>query len=128
MTEIQTLRAADGSELVVLPRGDYERLLAAAEDRSDISASLNALRDIADGVAEAVPHAVVVRLIAGENPVRVWREHRGLTIVALAAAADLSQPFVSQIETGKREPTVRTLVALARVLGVDLDDLVVAEE
>jgi DNA-binding XRE family transcriptional regulator len=88
----------------------------------DVVASHAALRDIADGVTEALPHTIVVRLIAGENPVRVWREHRGPTIAALAAAAGLSQPFISQIETGKREPTVRSLVALARVPGVDLDD------
>lgn len=119
---------AEGTELVVLPRRDYERLLAAAEDQSDLAASRNTLRDIADGTAECVPHAVVTRLIAGENPLRVWREHRGLTVAALADAARLSQPFVSQIETGKREPTVCTLVALARALGVDLDDLVTGEE
>ncbi len=48
----------------------------------DFVASHAALRDLADGVTEAVPHTIVVRLIADENPVRVWREHRGPTIAA----------------------------------------------
>ena len=85
----------------------------------DIAAARAVLRAIENGTMETVPHTVVVRLIGGENPVRVWREHRGLTIAALADTAGLSQPFVSQIETGTREPTVRTLAALARALGVD---------
>ena len=125
MSNVQTLRTPDGTEFVVLLRADYERLRAAAEEQADLTLSLHVLRD---GAAEAVPHAAVKRLVAGENPLRVWREHRDLAMAALAAAAGLTQPFVSQIETGTREPTVRTLVALARALRVDLDDLVVAEE
>ncbi|WP_163836105.1 hypothetical protein [Spartinivicinus ruber] len=33
---------------------------------------------IKNGETELVPDAVVTRLLDGENPVKVWREHRGL--------------------------------------------------
>ena len=68
------------------------------------------------------------RLAAGEAPLRVWREHRGLTLRALAAAAGISPAMLSETETGKKEGSVRTLRSLAHALDVDLDDLVSWEE
>jgi transcriptional regulator with XRE-family HTH domain len=55
--------------------------------------------------------------------VRVWREHRGLTVEKLAKAAGISQPYLSQIETGRRDGTFKVMAALARALKIDLDDL-----
>jgi len=71
-----------------------------------------------------VPAAVIRRLAAGEAPLRVWRAHRGLSLRALAATAGISAAMLSEMETGKKEGSVRTLLALARALGVDMDDLV----
>lgn len=71
-----------------------------------------------------MPARVVERLIDGENTITVWREHRGMTISALAEKAGLSQSYLSQIESGKREGKVTMLARLARALAVDLDDLV----
>ena len=42
---------------------------------------------LAAGEEELVPAAVVDRLLAGESPVRVWREHRGITQSGLARAS-----------------------------------------
>jgi transcriptional regulator with XRE-family HTH domain len=72
---------------------------------------------------ERVPHALVKRLLAGDHPVKVYREHRGLTQVELAARTGLSAMYLSQIETGRRSGTTKTLRKIARALGVDLDDL-----
>jgi ribosome-binding protein aMBF1 (putative translation factor) len=72
---------------------------------------------------EAVPAEMVDRLIAGDNPVKVWREHRGLSQRALAARAGLNFTYLSQIETGVRKGPVETMKKLAEALGVDLGDL-----
>ncbi|HEX3883328.1 MAG TPA: helix-turn-helix transcriptional regulator [Stellaceae bacterium] len=72
---------------------------------------------------DTVPIAVVDRLLAGENPVRVWREQRGLTLTALAGAAGLGKSYLSQLERGTRQGPVATMQRLAAALGVDLDDL-----
>ncbi len=71
-----------------------------------------------------MPAAVVDRLVAGDNPVKVWREHRGLTQAALAEQAALSQSYVAMIERGERVGGVDALRRIARILTVDLDDLV----
>ena len=122
MDEVQTLRAGD-EELVVLPRARYEALLAAAEEAADLRAYDAARAALASGEEELVPDALAKRLIAGENAVRLWREHRGLKAGELAAAAGLSAPYLSQIETGRRRPSVATLERLAGALGVALDDI-----
>jgi transcriptional regulator with XRE-family HTH domain len=71
-----------------------------------------------------VPAEIVRLLLAGENPVRVWRTHRGLSARKLATATGLSAPYISEIESGKKEGSVSVMKKLAVALNVDLDDLV----
>ncbi|MGH7038169.1 MAG: helix-turn-helix domain-containing protein [Stellaceae bacterium] len=62
---------------------------------------------------ESVPAAVVDRLLAGDNPIRVWREYRGQGRDALAAAAGIGKGYPSQLENGERQGPVQTLKRLA---------------
>jgi hypothetical protein len=110
------------AEMVMMPRAEYEVLLERLEDLED---TVDLLKAQAEGEARAyVPGEVVARIIAGEHPVRVWREHRGLTLTQLAHAAGVPQSYVSEIETKKKPGSTRALKRLASVLEVDLDDLV----
>jgi transcriptional regulator with XRE-family HTH domain len=54
---------------------------------------------------------------------RAERERRGLTLRELARRLEVSPSLVSQIETGKTQPSVRTLYAIVTELGVSLDEL-----
>lgn len=99
-------------------------LAEAAEDLADIRACDRAKKRLAEGKSELVPIEMYDRIAAGENRVRVWREHRGLKLNALAARAGIKPPFLSQIETGRRTASRATMKALARALGVGVDDLV----
>lgn len=47
----------------------------------------------------------------------------GLTLRELARQADVSPSFVSQIETGKSQPSVATLYTFSRLLGISIDEL-----
>ena len=71
----------------------------------------------------SLPHELVKRLIAGDHPMKVYREYRGLTQAELAERVGLSKIYVSQIETGKRNGSTKTLKRIAHALGVGLDDL-----
>jgi DNA-binding Xre family transcriptional regulator len=103
---------------------ELEERLEQAEDAYDaLLARLDDIENIVSG-SETVPMAVVERLAAGVSPIRVWREHRGLSLRALAEKAGISAALLSEIETGKKDGSVRTLAALARALSVTLDDLV----
>ena len=54
---------------------------------------------------------------------REERDRRGLTLRELARRLDVSPSLVSQIETGKTQPSVRTLYAIVSELGVSLDEV-----
>ena len=104
-----------GEDLVLLPLAEYERLVEAAEDLADVAAYDEAMRKLAAGEDEMVPAAIALRLLGDEHPVRVWREHRGLSVKDLADAALISPSYLSQIETGRREGTLETMARIARV-------------
>ena len=112
-----------GERLAMIPEADYRRLAITAEDLADIAAGARAKRRLAQGKDELIPAEFADRILDGENPVRVWREFRGLTVKALAAQAGIRPAFLSQIETGAREGSVATLKALARALRLTLDDV-----
>lgn len=120
----QFLTTPSGERMVVIPEADYQRLVSASEDAADRLAVTEFRRRLAAGEEELVPDAVAGRLLAGDNPVRVWREYRGLTISALAAKAGIGQPYLSEIETGKKDGGIGTMKKLAAALDVTLDDLV----
>jgi DNA-binding XRE family transcriptional regulator len=117
--EVQFIREGSARKFAVLPIEVYEAMLAELEMVADIRAY--------DGVKarneETVPFEMAKRLIAGESPIRVWREHRGLTITELASKTGLSRSHLAQVESGKRRGSGDALRAIATALGLDLDDI-----
>jgi transcriptional regulator with XRE-family HTH domain len=67
------------------------------------------------------------REAAGEGALgarlREERDRLGLSLRELARRLEVSPSLVSQIETGKTQPSVRTLYAIVSELGVSLDDV-----
>ncbi|PJE33755.1 anaerobic benzoate catabolism transcriptional regulator [Pseudooceanicola marinus] len=108
------------NEMVTIPRDEYDRLRQAAEDLSDLQAYDRAM----EAGGESVPAEYVNRILDGENPVRVYRDWRGMTAAALAEASKLNRVQITQIETGKRSGNVETMKKLADALGVRVDDLI----
>jgi transcriptional regulator with XRE-family HTH domain len=58
---------------------------------------------------------------------RAIRQRQGIGLRELARHLDLSPSAISQIETGKMQPSVRTLYALAAEFGVTVDELLFEE-
>ena len=106
---------------VVIPWRDYEHLTG-EDAEAVLSDEEHYDRAIADN-GESFPIEVVDQLLAGKSPISVYRNYRGMTQKALAAAADINAVYLSQIETGKRTGSARTLAALAKALQVTVDDL-----
>jgi len=128
MTKIQYFTAPGGHEMAIVARDELERLRDLAEARDDAAAAAAVDRRIADGEEDVLPHGMVVRLVAGENRLKVWREHRGMTIAGLAMEAGLSRAQVSQMESGARAGSIVSYLRLARVLGVETGDILPSEE
>lgn len=118
-----TFKTPSGDEMVILPRAEYDRLVEAAEMLRDVATFDRYHEKLARGAEERIPSAIVERLLAGENPMRVWRDHRGLSVRELAERAGLSASYVSEIETGKKDGSVSAMKKIAETLSVDLDEL-----
>jgi DNA-binding XRE family transcriptional regulator len=101
-------------------------LTEAAELLEDIRDYDEAKQAIEEG-EELLSSQVVYAILDGGNPIRVWREHRGLTQRQLAEAVGISAPYLSQLESGKRRGTTEVLSAIAEALDLALDDIVILE-
>ena len=111
------------NEMVTIPRDEYDRLRAAAEDLADLQTYDRAKAALAAGEDELIPVDYVNRLLNGENPLRVYRDLRGMTQAVLGEKAGVGRVTVAEIETGRKQGSITTLRALANALGVTLDDL-----
>ena len=54
---------------------------------------------------------------------RTARQARGLSLRALADRLNVSPSLISQVETGRANPSVSTLYAIVQALGISLDEL-----
>jgi len=66
-----------------------------------------------------------MRRLVGEN-VRRIRLEKGLTQEQLAERSGFGQQYISDLERGRRNPTIVSLYELANALGVDHVALVMA--
>jgi len=102
-------------------RAEFDALQSRIEDLED--ALLLRAAEARGPTGDGLDADQMRRLVRGENPLRVWREKRRLTVRALARKAEVDPAYLSQIETGKKPGSVRALASLARALRIDLDDL-----
>ena len=99
---VQIIERDGNPEWAVIPYKEYMRLVAEVEMAQDVSDYDTTLKAVERGDEEIVPAKIVYAILDGENPIRVWREHRKLTQRQLAEAAGISTPYLSQLELGKR--------------------------
>jgi DNA-binding XRE family transcriptional regulator len=120
---------AETIDTVTISRTDLESLIQAAEDAEDMAAvRMRRRHEESAGGYEIAKAGYLTgdeakRILAGESPVRIWREKRGLTQRALAQAAGMQAGYLNEIENGKKPGSLAAHTALAAALGVALDDL-----
>jgi DNA-binding XRE family transcriptional regulator len=111
-------------EWAIVPYKVYLQLVEQAEMLHDIYDFDTVKEALNQGNEELIPSQVVYAILDGSNPIRVWREYRGISQQELAERAGISVPYLSQIEKAKRKGSLEVLNTIARVLKVSLDDLV----
>lgn len=71
-----------------------------------------------------LPDAVLQTLAVGaQSPIKTLRKHRGMTQDDLANACGLSRPYLTELETGRKEGSIKSLKAIAQALNVPLERL-----
>ncbi len=115
-------------EMITIPLEDYhglwQRLRAAEGELADLRAYDRAVAALDAGEDELIPADFAKRLIAGEAPLRVWRELRGITQTELAQTTGVGRVQIVNMEKGVRGGSIATMKKLAEALRVTIDDLV----
>jgi len=121
MSAPQIIRTPGGEELVVLPLADYKALLDRAdheaEDADDVAIYDARKAELtADGVV--LPPEVSAAVLRGGSRLKAIRHWRDETQMHLSFKTDISQGYLSDLESGRRTGTPETVAKLAQALDV----------
>jgi len=121
---VQVIEQDGEPRFAVVPWEDWRAIAAALEEQSDANLVARSETRIAAG-EETIPGEVIdAILLDGETPLAAYRKWRGLKQVDLAARARLNQAYVSELEAGKKIPSLEALQSLAAALDVDVGLLI----
>ena len=121
---IQVIEKNGKPEWAVIPYDEYikiQELIEDIEDKKDIEEYFELLKS---GEEQIIPSEVTFAILQGVNPIRAWREYKQIKVKELAKRAGITPSYLSQIETGKRNPTIDTLKAIAEALAIDVEMLI----
>ena len=94
-----------GKPYVLVPLHDY-REMSSGDTQSDL------------------PDDILDRISARqEHPIKIIRKFRNMTQNDLAEKSGISRPYLTEIETGKKDGSIRALKSLAQALDVAVGDV-----
>jgi DNA-binding XRE family transcriptional regulator len=121
---VQIIKQGDKPEWAVLPYDAYIQLVEKAEMAQDVQDYDSAKATLEHGEDELIPSEVIYAILDGANPIKTWREYRGMSQQEMAKKVGISVPYLSQLETNKRKGSLDVLSAISKALNVSLDHLV----
>ena len=121
---VQIIKQGDKPEWAVVPYDVYIQLVEKAEMAQDVQDYDSAKAALVHGDDELIPSEVIYAILDGANPIKVWREYRGLSQQELSEMIGISVPYLSQLETYKRKGSLDVLSAMAKALKVSLEHIV----
>jgi len=122
---VQIIVTPSGERLAMLPEAELEALLALVGETAESTTVPDAFTEaLASEMEAAVPSGFLDRLLAGANPIKVWREYRGLSLIDLAEAATIPAERLAALEAGDASGSPAEVHAIAIALKLSVDDLV----
>jgi DNA-binding XRE family transcriptional regulator len=92
-----------GKPYVLVPLHEYRQMSAAGPGQK----------------TRNLPDEILDKIAAGqESAIRILRRFRGLTQNELSEAAGISRPYLTEIETGKKNGSIKALRKIAKALNV----------
>jgi DNA-binding XRE family transcriptional regulator len=118
----QIIKTPAGDDMIVIPKAEYDALVQAAnastaeatEDTAD--AAIYLARKAAGG--EPLPAEISASILRGEKTRAAIRKWRNMTQIELAEAVGISQGALSDIESGRRQPSQAVAEKMAQALDV----------
>lgn len=120
----QVIVTEAGEELVVVPRREFDALLARlgdeqAEDRLAARMVEEHRRLRAVGAAVVLPEWLASAMIEGESALAAVRKKRGQSRADLSRMSGIGERRISAIEDGREDAATSELDVLSRALKVD---------
>ena len=116
----QFFKTPSGEEIAILPRAEYEDLVARAavgdadEDAQDV-AMYDARKAENSG---RLPVEVTANMLRGESLLKAVRNWKDVTQLHIEMKTGIGQGYLSDLESGRRKGTPETLAKLADALEV----------
>ncbi len=121
---VQIIEKNGKPEWAVIPFSEYKKIQEALEDAEDIQDIERNVKAIQEGKEITVPGEVTFAVLDGISPIRAWREYKKIKMNELAKKVGISAAYLSQIENGKRNPTIDSLKIIAKGLDIEVEMLI----
>lgn len=121
---VQIIEKNGKPEWAVIPFSAYKKIQEALEDAEDIQDIERNVKAIQEGKEITVPGEVTFAVLGGISPIRAWREYKKIKMNELAKKVGISAAYLSQIENGKRNPTIDSLKLIAKGLDIEVEMLI----
>lgn len=103
----------DGKPYVMIPLHEYHAMSKNGQKSTDKKSSSH---------SSGLPDDLIETLKSSDqHPIRVIRKYQKLTQQDLAAKAEISRPFLTEIETGKKNGSLQAIKQIADALDVSID-------
>jgi DNA-binding XRE family transcriptional regulator len=110
--------------MVVIPKADYDAMVAALaeteEDAADVAAYDEAIASIEQDTKPFLPEAVTTAILAGDSLLKALRKWRGLSQTELATRIGIAQGYISDLEASRRHGAPDTIARIAETLDIPL--------
>lgn len=116
----QIIKSPAGEEMVVIPKAEYDALVQAAAAHADdaADAAIYLARKAALDKNSVLPAEISASILRGEKVRAAIRKWRKVTQIELAESIGISQGALSDIESGRRQPSDAVAEKMAQALDV----------
>ena len=116
----QTFRAPDGTEMVILTKSEFDRLIRLAEeDEEDVAIFDERMAELKNDNASILPAEVSQMMLRGDSLLKALRKWRNLNQLDMVPLTGLTQGYISDLESGKKKGSHETLRSIAKALNID---------
>ncbi|MFC6791997.1 helix-turn-helix domain-containing protein [Methylobacterium komagatae] len=122
VTIVRTVTPA-GEAIVILPEAEFDRLRDLAEEAADARIAEVSEERLRVGEEELLSEADLDALRRAPTPLAFWRARRGLSLEALSRESGVPTDILQALESGVHPAEARFCEALARILGVEAEDI-----
>ena len=124
METIQYIDDTQGNKMVILSLSEFEKMRPINDDDFEDMLDARIINEMKSQNQETIPGEFINRIfIDDESPIRVYREWRQYSMQYVAEKVGITQSYLSNIETGKREGTISLYQKLALVLNIEINHI-----